>query len=271
MVFGFWFFGFWFFGIGSLRHLQAAHLASAGCGRQHAPGRARAECGEQRRLDRGLLAAGDHLAEELHTVDGCARRSVRHDVPDHREVLLDVVEARQDRQTRGLGLRSHDGLLRRGWENPRIHAVILADHDGGRLGGGQGDRRQDDLRTGGLVLADEVHADDRNLPVGSRVLDGPVLGRPEGLEEEMRRDDVVVHPLIEVTRARLAPLLVVLAVPHNSVALRTVRAGAQRDKGHREVLPDVLALIERGNVVFPAELHVAHGLIVLRSRGLRLC
>jgi hypothetical protein len=275
--FVFLFFGFLVFGcflffcsleVGSLRHLQAAHLARAGGGRQDAPGRARTECREQRRRDRVLLTVGHHLAEELHAVDGGARRGVRHTVPDHREVLLDVVEARQDGQARGLGLRSHGGLLgRSSGHDPLIHAVILRNGLCRRR-----DLRQDNIRTEGLVLADEVHTDDRDLPVGSRVLDGPVLGRLEGLEEEMGRDDVVVHPLIKVPRARLAPLLVVLAVPHNSVALRTVRAGAQRDKGHREVLPDVLALVERGNVVFPAELHVAHGLVVRRSRGLlHLC
>ena len=252
-------------------HLQAADLARARSRRQDAPGAACAERGEQRGRDRVLLAVGHLLAEELNAVDGRASRRVRDGVPDHREVLLDVVEARHHRQARGLGLRQGRGhsrdLLRRG-HHPLIHAVILGHHSGRLDDGRLSHRLQDDLRIDGRVLADEVHTDDRDLPVGSRVLDGPVLGRLEGLEEEVLGDDVVVHPLIIVPRARLAPLLVVLAVPHDSVALRSVRAGAQGDKGHREVLPDVLALMERGNVVFPAELHGAHGLVVLRNRGL---
>lgn len=279
LVFGFpfLFLRFWGFVVFVfLCHLQAAELgAHAG---DHAPSAAGAQSDHQLALHlRAVGARGAQLCVVDADGDDVARARTltraRLVVPAGGEVRRDVVDTIEHGTiSRRLGRRSSHGLrssslslLGEGLQPGALVVLIgsVADRRERRDGLRRSNRRR-------LILWDEVHADDRNLPVGNRILDRPELGRLEGLEEEMLGDLGPVEPVVKVARLLLAPLLVVLAVPHNSVALRTIRTGALRDETNWEVLPDVLAQPELWDVVVPAVLELADGLLLLGRDALGL-
>jgi hypothetical protein len=292
-LFGFWFsvfsvfYGFVVFVVFVfLRHLQAAELgAHAG---HHPPGAAGAQGNHQLALHLGTVGT---RGAQLHVVDADgdditrarALTGARLVVPAGGEQGRDIVDAVEDGAR---GCRSSRRLRRR---RKRHHSVGCADLLGvGLLGedrkpvvlvlrvglvGRISDRRESG-RLRRLVLGHEVHTDDRKGPVVVAgllsLLDGPVLGRAEGLEEEEGRDLVPVEPVVKVARLLLPPLLVVLVVPLDRVAVGTVRTTAHRADDNWEVLPDVLAQPELWDVIVPAELQYADGLLIYGRRALEL-
>ncbi len=131
-------------------------------------------------------------------------------------------------------------------------AVDVVEGDAGRCSGGRS-RRDGALRGGGLAgraLSGALsglrvhHRDHADLVAVARGLHGVLVavGGQRQCQAALA-EDVVVRVLVVGLRLGVAPLLKVLAVPHDGVAVRAVRR-LNGQEAHREVLPDGLAQVD---------------------------
>jgi hypothetical protein len=243
-----------------LRHLQAAELRGLLCP-HHAPRGAGLERCHQAHLClravRAVIATGcaGHRAE-VGTVDGQrvdrrARLHVQLLVPAHGEVRTELVERllggdERNRATRR-GRGGSGGPLR-GRHHPLVDAVVLGEYDG----------LLDLLDLLDLGRGREVHTDDAEVLLRDRILDRPVRGVVEALQEAVLGDVGVVHRLVEVDGARIAPVVKLRAVEADGVTICAICTAPQRNNIVGEVVPDVLP---------PRKLRELHPPVRLRGLG----
>ncbi len=237
----------------------------------NSPGGGGLQCAQQFGLHGGHVQAtvAHSLAEDLKGVGlGCRAADL---IPADREVLLDIVQAAENRSSGGRRLLcSHlDPLIR------VLDVLVLGNH-----------RRCDNrCCVAGLGV---VHGDDADVVVILGLLDGPVAA---GLQAEHQ---AAVHVVLKVHVVglvlllqviRLAHLVVLLVVPLDCVAL-TLILRADCNDIDREVLPDVLAethggltpvLVEFNDAPLTCRLgggllrHQNHQIAPLRTRLEGLC